>query len=307
METARDGAPGIATVRVPGSCGELVQGINQTGYFLVSCPVDFHSRVTVAVKRGGPGTGSNEINAPEGLSKTAEAVRVALDHLQTRGVAARVDVSNPIPKGKGLGSSSADVAGAIAATGFALGQELTPEQIAQLALQVEPTDGVMFPGIALFDHRDGAVMESLGPPPPVEIVALDFGGTVDTVDFNLADRRPLWESVSGESARALDLVRRGVACGDPALLGEGATISAWTGQKVLPKPQLPLVVDFANSVGAVGVNVAHSGALIGVLLDARQRRGLSVFRKAKEVFPDAETVHHFRLLGGGVRHVADKK
>jgi L-threonine kinase len=303
LETVGDGEVRTATVRVPGSCGELVQGINQDGYFLVSCPVDFHSRVTVTVKRGASAYVANDVDAPEGLSKAGQAARIALDHLQTVGFTACVEVSNPIPKGKGLGSSSADVVGAIAATGLALGRELPPAEIARLALKVEPTDGVMYPGIALFDHRDGAVMESLGPPPPLEIVALDFGGTVDTVDFNRTDRRSLWESVSVDTSRALELVRRGVAGGDPVLLGEGATISAWTGQKVSPKPQLPPVCDFAQAVGAVGVNVAHSGALIGVLLDARQRRGLSVFRKARDAFPQAEMVYHFRLLGGGVRRV----
>ena len=55
--------------------------------------------------------------------------------------------------------------------------------------------------------------------------------------------------------------------------------------------------------GAVGVNVAHSGTIIGVLLDARQRRGLSVFRQANQAFSKAETIHHFRLLGGGLRQV----
>ena len=36
------------------------------------------------------------------------------------------------------------------------------------------------------------------------------------------------------------------------------------------------------------------------LLDATQRRGKSTYIKAREAFPDAETVYHFRVLGGGV-------
>ena len=77
-----------------------------------------------------------------------------------------------------MGSSSADVTATIAATGLALGVELPPETIASIALSVEPSDGVMFPGIALHDHLEGSLVELLGPPPPMEIVALDFGGTV---------------------------------------------------------------------------------------------------------------------------------
>ena len=41
-------------------------------------------------------------------------------------------------------------------------------------LGVEPTDGVMVPGLAMFDHREGRIKDSLGPPPPMEIVAIDF-------------------------------------------------------------------------------------------------------------------------------------
>lgn len=296
---------GSATVRAPGSCGELVQGINGDGYFLVSCPVDFYSRVKVELRAPSAGRAGTEIQTPPGLDKTARAVKATLAHLKQTGLSARAEVSNPIPKSKGLGSSSADVAAAIAATGLALGCELNPQEIARLALTVEPTDGVMFPGIALFDHREGSTTQSLGPPPPMEIVALDFGGTVDTVEFNRTDRRQTWEAVAAEIGQALDLVRQGVQESDPALVGQGATISAQASEKILPKPQLAQVIAFAETVAAVGVNVAHSGTIIGVLLDARQRRGLSVFRQANRVFPQAEKIHHFRLLGGGVRPVVD--
>lgn len=294
---------GVAEARAPGSCGELVQGIHRGGYFLVSCPVDFYSRVRVELRSGGSGKVENEIDAPEGFDKTCQAVALTLDSLNQSGLAVRVEISSPIPRGKGLGSSSADATAAIAAASLACGKELTPEEIACLALRVEPTDGVMFPGIALFDHRAGTVMERLGPPPPLEIVALDWGGNVDTLDFNRVDRRSLWESAAEETAQALALVRRGIQEGEPVLVGQGATISALAGQRVLPKQELARVIEFAEANGAAGVNVAHSGTVIGVLLDARQKRGLSIFRRAKAEFPEAEAVHHFRVLGGGVRVV----
>jgi L-threonine kinase len=218
-------------------------------------------------------------------------------------LAARLTIGNPIPRSKGMASSSADVAAAIAATGLALGQQLTPPQIAKLALSVEPTDGIMFPGIALFDHREGNLAEELGPPPPMEIVALDFGGTVDTLEFNQVDRRAVWRSIQSYTEEALQLVRQGVQKSDPLLVGRGASISSEASQQVLLKPQLPRVMEFVQTVGAVGVCVGHSGTIIGVLLDARQRRGKSTFRQARETFPDAELVHHFRLLGGGLQAV----
>ena len=203
-----------------------------------------------------------------------------------------------------MGSSSADVIGAIAATGLALGQELKPTDIGRLAVKEEPTDGVMFPGIALFDHREGLLMEELGMPPPMEIVALDFGGLIDTVEFNREDRRTSWESLSGITDEALQLVRHGITERDPKLIGKGATLSAQANQHILYKPQLQSVIDFAESIDASGITVGHSGTIIGILLDAKERRGKSVFRKAKDLFCDAGSVEHFRLLGGGVHRMA---
>ena len=287
-----------ATVRAPGVCGELAQGMLGSNYFLVTCPVDFFARVRVELYHDPIG-----INVPPHCPKTASAVLRTLEYLGYGHLGARISISNPIPRSKGFGSSSADLSAAIAATGLALGIELTPAQIGQLAVDVEPTDGVMFPGIVLFDHRDGAVMEQLGPPPPVEIVALDFGGEVDTLAFNQVDRRAQWQAVQGETGEALTLVREGLRLKDPWALGMGATRSAVAAQQVLFKPRLPEVISFAEAVGAVGVNVAHSGTAIGVLLDATQRRGKSTFRQARQAFPEAEAIYHLRLLGGGIQPV----
>ena len=289
---------GSATVRAPGVCGELAQGVIEGIHFLVTCPVDFYSRVKVDIYSDGPG-----VEAPQDCDKAAAAVRRTLFHLKNAKVRAKLTINNPIPRGKGMASSSADLAAAIAATGLALGEEISPYQIAQIALSIEPTDGIMIPGVALFDHRAGIIRESLGPPPPMEIVALDLGGTVDTVQFNLVDRFLRWESVDEQTGEALRLLRQGSAEQDPVLVGRGASISAEASQTVLAKPRLAEVKEFAESVGAVGVNVGHSGTIMGVLLDARERRGKSTYHKALSAFPDAESVYHFRLLGGGVQRV----
>ena len=289
---------GSATVRAPGVCGELAQGVIEGIHFLVTCPVDFYSRVKVDIYSDGPG-----VEAPQDCDKAAAAVRRTLFHLKNAKVRAKLTINNPIPRGKGMASSSADLAAAIAATGLALGEEISPYQIAQIALSIEPTDGIMIPGVALFDHRAGIIRESLGPPPPMEIVALDLGGTVDTVQFNMVDRFQRWQSVDEQTGEALRLLRRGIEEQDPQLVGRGASISAEASQTVLAKPRLAEVKEFAESVGAVGVNVGHSGTIMGVLLDARERRGKSTYHKALSAFPDAESVYHFRLLGGGVQQV----
>ncbi len=284
--------------RAPGVCGVLAQGAIGEMHFSVTCPVDFYSRVRVQLTADGPG-----VSATEGCDKTVAAVRRTLVHLRQARVRAKVFVSSPIPRGRGLGSSSADLSAAIAATAVALGEELSPEAIAQIALSIEPTGGVMMPGLALFDHRAGLVRESLGPPPPMEIVALDFGGSSRSGLFNLSDRPQRWQGVNEETGEALNLIRRGVAERSPALVGKGATIASEASSRVTSRPRLEEVAAFAREVGAVGVNGGQSEGVTGVLLDATERRGKSTYIKAKDAFPDAETVYHFRMLGGGVQIV----
>ena len=211
---------GSAIVRAPGVCGELAQGVIEGIHFLVTCPVDFYSRVKVDIYSDGPG-----VEAPQDCEKAAAAVRRTLFHLKNAKVRAKLTINNPIPRGKGMASSSADLAAAIAATGLALGEEISPYQIAQIALSIEPTDGIMIPGVALFDHRAGIIRESLGPPPPMEIVALDLGGTVDTVQFNMVDRFQRWQSVDEQTGEALRLLRRGIEEQDPEL-SVGVPVSA---------------------------------------------------------------------------------
>ena len=82
------------TALVPGTCGELVQGTLSGGNFLVTCPVNWFSRVTVAIQEDvlpvGCGVSSTQgkwedassstgIVFPAERIKTAQAVRRALD------------------------------------------------------------------------------------------------------------------------------------------------------------------------------------------------------------------------------------
>ena len=286
---------GNATVRAPGVCGVLAQGVLGDMPFSVTCPVDFYSRVRVQLTSDGPGVVAND-----DCEKTVAAVRRTLAHLRQAKLRAHVQINSPIPRGRGLGSSTADLSAAIAATAMAMGQELSPYDIAQIALSIEPTGGAMMPGIALFDHRAGMVRESLGAPPPMEIVALDFGGTPGS---SLDDRTRRWRAVNEHTDEALGLIRRGIAERSPALVGQGASVAADAASQIEPRPRLQELVSFAREVGAVGVNGGQSEGISGVLLDATERRGKSTYIKAREAFPDAETVYHFRMLSGGVQIV----
>ncbi|WP_199828198.1 hypothetical protein [Streptomyces sp. XY332] len=67
--------------------------------------------------------------------------------------------------------------------------------------------------------------------------------------------------------RLRSLLRRAVATADARLLGEVATASARRGQQALGHPEFEALTGIARRPGAVGVQIAHSGAVAGVLFD----------------------------------------
>ena len=90
---------------------------------------------------------------------------------------------------------------------------MPPSEIARIALLIEPSDGVMLPGIAKFDHRQGKVADTLGSPPPMRVVALDFGGSVDTLDFNSVNREDTLRRLQPTFEEALALITHGIESG----------------------------------------------------------------------------------------------
>lgn len=287
-----------ATVWMPGTCGELVQGAIDGQPFLVSCPIGVYARVTVDL------TPDGLLEVPENAPKAGAALRATLASCGAEGRGARVRLASSLSRGKGLGSSTADVAGTIYATSRALGFPLAAEQVAELAVAVEPSDSSLFPGLALFDHRSGRRHERLGPAPPLEVVVLDEGGTVDTLAFN---RRGVEDLLAGNEPavrEALALVRRGLAERRPDLVGRGATLSALAHQRVLPKRWLDAVVAAASAAGALGVVAAHSGTVLGVLVEPTRTATDAVVAGLRAAVPACAVLYVCRLTGGGPRWVA---
>ena len=263
---------------------------------MVTCPVDLYSVATVEVS---PGDGV--VTASRDSPKARQAVRATLDFLGQSHTDAQLRLDSPLPRGKGMGSSTADVSAAIVAAATALGAGLSPEQVAEIALSVEPSDGVMLPGIAVFDHRQGRIARSLGPPPPMQVVILDFGGCVDTLEFNRAGREGVLEGLAPRMAEATELIEDGIARGDPLRIGRGATISAIANQQALFNRHLDAALEFSRHVGAVGVNAAHSGTVIGLLFPGNTALAENAAALALEQLPGLESATCRQITGGGIK------
>ncbi|WP_019808864.1 GHMP family kinase ATP-binding protein, partial [Saccharomonospora halophila] len=172
-----------------------------------------------------------------------------------------------VPIGLGMGSSTTDVVAAVRAVESSYGVALGPDALARIAVTCEQaSDPLMFgTGPLLFAQRQGAVLETFhGAWPSVFVVGCRTGGgaAVDTLSLPADAYRP-------EDVHAYEwlrrLTRRAVAEEDAALLGRVCTASARLNQRVLVKPELGELLRIADATGAVGVQVAHSGNVTGLL------------------------------------------
>lgn len=285
------------TAECPGSCGELIQGYLKNRKMLVSYPVSLYSRVTVT--RGKP---------VGGYPKIARALRETLLFLglwEEYGGKLGCRVESRLPVGKGMASSTADIGAAVAATAAFCGRELSPDEIAGIALAVEPTDSVLFESLTLFDHLKGEYKEEIGKCPPLDVVVLEGYGTVDTRQFNQEDHTSLLYAREGLLQEAYNLLCRGVQKGDSEAIGQAAMISSRANQAILPKKGLEEIIEACLMMEALGVNVAHSGTVLGVLVEPGRgdtERIAAFFRQAKwhSFF---ERVYVTKTVDGGTRLV----
>jgi len=255
------GATGVSTAF--GTFGELLQGVlpERHGDFLVTLPI---ARWTTATFRSRPGSGEIAVHPPHKW----KARRLAAMILESAGVrdGGELTIDSNLPEGKGLASSSADLIATARAVANALDLRIATESIERFLARVEPTDGVLYPGIVAFDHRRVRLRARLGSLPSLTVVGVDEGGTVDTMEFNRIPK-PFSAADRREYARLLSRMAAAVAARDLAAVGEVATRSAELNQVLRPKRMLDAVLGIRREAGALGVVAAHSGTVLGVLLD----------------------------------------
>ena len=296
-DTATPEPPADEVVRValPGTCGELVQGSLEGEPCLISCPMGWYSIAAVRFQSCGNWT------VPAQAPKTRAALHTGLAYLGRTASGGCVHLHTELPRGRGYGSSTADIGATLYALGRAAGRRLTPQEVARLAVQVEPSDSTLFPGLALWDHRSGHVYEDLGAPPPLTVVVLDPGGEVDTLAFNRLDHRQVLRHLAPQHREAFSLLREGLRYGNLEAIGTAATLSATAHQAILANPLLEPTLSLAHDVRALGVCRAHSGTLLGLLLDPRHVDVARITALAAQRFASAVTVFNLPLVSGGPR------
>ncbi len=233
-------------IKVCGSCGEFVQGFFNGEPILITCPIEKFSTVTI----------SDEFGGVEGLGEKSLAMLKKFGKLKFG-----IRLETELPRGKGMASSSADLAAVAKAVALSFGKNISAEEIAKLAASIEPTDGIFFNGVVAMNPVTGKFLKNISVPEKYAVAIFDYGGEVDTVKFN---RRSNFQIPALDDVLNFEMVEK----------------SALANQEILHKKFLAEIISYAKSIGAVTVNVAHSGTVIGIFF---HNDDLNIDKKISEI------------------------
>ncbi len=240
----------VQSIRVAGHFGELLQGrIGLEGpvaLVTLPCPV---LGVTAVL---GPGRGFVQSKASSGIMPKARAIKL----LEILGLSltGQLHFAAEMPPGGGAGVSTA----ALVALARLAGWQGDALALARACVAVEgASDPLMLPAPleVLWASRRGEVLDSLPPPPAMEIIGGFYGPPRRTdpadMDFpDIADLVPLW--------------RAACAAGDLAGVAELASRSAQRHLSRLGTQSDP-TLSLAADLGALGHVIAHTGAARGLI------------------------------------------
>ncbi|OIJ19287.1 hypothetical protein BKP45_14125 [Anaerobacillus alkalidiazotrophicus] len=249
-----------------GTFGELVQGIiNEKDPFLIPLPIQLYSKAVFL-----PRYNVKEIEANKNKCKASFACQLLLDYYQLNH-GGHLVVQSQLPTGKGMASSSADIVASLRAVADCLSLPLTEKLISEIATKIEPTDGIMYDEIVAYNYLNGTVIETFGKFPELLLFGVDIGGFIDTQQFNLKEKN---YSIDDKLRlkKAYDLAKKGLTEGHISSIFKASMISAKINQKVLPKKHFE-EMERLSKVYRGGLVVAHSGTVIGILMDPNKQNG----------------------------------
>jgi uncharacterized protein involved in propanediol utilization len=249
---------------VTGKVGEWLQGIDENGdpivfpFTTTSSP--FRTRTVIE-----PATTLSIISSPQPLAskrKTELAVsRMAVVCGFAPECKYRITIRGSPPPGKGLGSSSVDIASALLAIKHDRNLDVSDATLFRIMCRVERSDFLFRPELIIASNPVAGSYLIVGSAPPCVVLAWDTA---------------FLEKVDTEAVRHLDLARRRftheykelcspMQIGDLEAMGYASTRSAELNDLLLPKPGFSIASRLAKDFHAAGLIAAHTGTYLGIL------------------------------------------
>ncbi len=274
--------------------GEILQGIFEgpSGVMTPGLVSLLINRVGACVRFYPDQCATDVTVVPKHKSKALKAASLTLRMLGKPDLVGTLQIETYVDEKCGFGSSTADVVATCYAVADALGQEITPQQVAQISVASElATDPLMHrENTLLFAQREGRIIEVLGPPMPrFGLLSFTLGPPVSTCSF----QPPKYTHTELEKFEYLrGMLKDGINDADLNLIGQVGLLSAEINQGYLIKPRFDSIVSIIEKLGFPGLQIAHSGNLIGILFDDHDPDKTERIQEAKQ-----------RLAKVGVRNV----
>lgn len=286
----------MANARCPASCGELIQGWIAGGEKLISCPIDWYSEVDIG--EGSPADDERPLSRRM-LQQVVDYLGYRTDDLPPL----RIDCRSTIPIAKGLASSTADIAATAVAVARYLQHTLNELELAELCLRLEPTDSTVFSSLTLFDHHQGSCHIGHDWLPDLNILILESPQTLTTAAFHQQVGQRHLQQQADQLSRAWQLFQEACRHQSRRQLGEATTLSAIASNLLLPKPAFAALLRFIEQHNLYGINVAHSGTVVGLLLDPQRDDAENVLAElaSSDILHNYPHQHLHRMVAGGVR------
>ncbi|SHH41026.1 GHMP family kinase ATP-binding protein [Tepidibacter thalassicus] len=281
----------------PGSCGEFIQGILEDSEYLVSYAVNIYSKAQIEERKN---------NIRKGPYKARKALQEVfkyfnLDVEDTKNIS--LIVNSDIPIGKGMASSTADIGATIKATLSFLGKELDSHEISKIAAKVEPTDSIFMENNCIFNPLKGEVLKKLGYIDGIRILVLEPDEKLNTQSIRRENNYFLKKQFNKEKIKeAFEMLEEGFKKNDLKLVGKASTISSLLNENIHKKDGLKDIIKITEEFGAYGVNIAHSGTVIGIILDKEMNyKKLEEKLILKKLNKKYKRMYSLDVIRGGVK------
>lgn len=281
----------------PASCGEFVQGVMDNKEYLSSYAVDIYSTAVIEEK-------VKDVNiGPYKSRKAIEAVfeKFKLPLKETKNIS--LNIYSQIPIGKGMASSSADIGATIVATLELIKKNLSSKEISRLAATIEPTDSIYMESNSIFDPLTGEVIKELGTIKNSRVVILEPNKTLNTMKIrNKSNYIEIKNNNKKIIKEAFYYLEEGIKKNNLYDIGRACTMSSLANENIDKKEGLHKIIEIASNYGAYGVNIAHSGTVVGIIIDKSMNDiKLIELLKQNNINSIYDKIYTLDIINGGIR------
>jgi uncharacterized protein involved in propanediol utilization len=250
---------------VIGKVGEWLQGVDSEGAPMVYAAAVTSSpfRTLASVEPADKLTVLINPDAPADSAKVQKAINeLASSYGFFEDCKYRVTIAGSPTRGKGLGSSSIDIASALLAIKDLRGLRISAPELFKLMCRVERSDYLFNPGLLVAANPSDGSCVLVGPAPKCLVLAWDTDpATVVKTELVLhldIARQSFCQEYQGLSGM--------INSGETKRLLYAATRSAELNNRILPKIGFSTAQKLVNELQNVGLIAAHTGTILGFVL-----------------------------------------